>query len=356
MKRMITTALCLVLLLAALPLAVSAEGECDINGHDFADATCTSAKVCKICGVEEGEPLGHDWQAATCTKPKTCKRCKLTEGKSNGHEMLPANCTYPKRCKNCNKIVGDPLKHTEGKTSCGEKPKCIYCGKNMGAAEEHYYREDWDDTCTKCGHVRDVDYDYVISVGETLVLKEGGIVPFSYKISDDSILEKVSEVDSSNPAVNDTGYTYCIKGTFTGRKAGAVLVQILSGHDARSWLVKVVKSDTKPTKSTAKPTAKPTTKPTTKSTEKPTESTTEPTTKPTESTTEPVTTTTTEVITTTETTTSTTSTTQPTTAPTTAAVADPVPKKPDVWPVVGIGVAVVAVAAIVALFLIKRKK
>ena len=344
MKRMITTALCLVLLLAALPLAVSAEGECDINGHDFAEATCTDAKKCTICGAEEGEPLGHDWQAATCTKPKTCKRCKLTEGKSNGHEMLPANCTYPKRCKNCNKIVGDPLKHTAGKTSCGEKPKCIYCGKNMGAAEEHYYAEDWDDTCTKCGHVRDVDYDYVISVGETLVLKEGGIVPFSYKISDDSILEKVSEVDSSNPAVNDTGYTYCIKGTFVGRKAGAVQVYTMSGHDGKGWLIKVVKSNKATTKSTAKPTTKSTTaKPTTKATEKPTEPSTEPTTEPTtEATTEPTTEPTTEA-------------TESTTVPT-AATAKPAPKKPNAWPIVGGVAAVIAVASVAAVIFIKRKK
>ena len=222
----------------------------------------------------------------------------------------------------------------------------------MGAAEEHYYAEDWDDTCTKCGHVRDVDYDYVISVGETLVLKEGGIVPFSYKISDDSILEKVSEVDSSNPAVNDTGYTYCIKGTFVGRKAGAVQVYTMGGHDGKGWLIKVVKSNKATTKSTAKPTTKSTTaKPTTKATEKPTEPSTESTTKPTESTTEPITEPTTEP--TTESTTA--STTESTTVPT-AVTAEPVPKKPNAWPIVGGVAAAIAVASVAAVIFIKRKK
>ena len=344
MKRMITIAFCLMTLLAALSLAVSAEGECDISGHDFAEATCTDAKKCTICGAEEGEPLGHDWKEATCTKPKTCKRCKLTEGKSNGHEMLPADCTYPKRCKNCAKIVGDPLKHTEGKTSCGETPKCIYCGKTMGAAEEHYYPEDWDDTCTKCGHIRDVDYDYVIAVGEELVIKKGGSRPWAYRVSDSAILEKTAERDASNPAENDTGYTYCTQGTFVGRKAGAVQICAYFGAQTYdSWMVKVVKSDKKPTeKPTTKPTEKPTAKPTAKPTEKPTESTTEstesttePTAEPTESTTEP--------------------TAESTTVPT-AVTAEPVPKKTSAWPIVGGVAAAVAVASAVAVFLIKRKK
>jgi len=347
MKRMITTVLCLVLLLAALPLAVSAEGECDINGHNFAAATCTDAKKCTICGVEEGEPLGHDWKEATCTKPKTCKRCNLTEGKSKGHEMLPATCIYPKRCKNCAKTVGEPLKHTAGKTSCGEKPKCIYCGKNMGAAKEHNYIEDWDDTCTICGHVRDVDYDYIIEVGEKLVIKQGGTLPLAYRSSDSSILEQTAQRDCSSPAENDTGYTYCTEGTFVGRKVGTVQICAAFGFGAdvsNSWFVKVVKSDKKPTKSTAKPTAKPTTKPTTKPTESPiTESTTEPTTEATVSTTESTTVPTEEA--------ATTSTTVPT-----AVTAEPVPKKPTVWPIVGGVAAVIAVSSVVAVIFIKRKK
>ena len=69
MKRMITTALCLVLLLAALPLAVSAEGECDINGHDFAEATCTDAKKCTICGVEKMNL--HYWDDGVVTVEPT---------------------------------------------------------------------------------------------------------------------------------------------------------------------------------------------------------------------------------------------------------------------------------------------
>ena len=96
-----------------------------------------------------------------------------------------------------------------------------------------------------------------------------------------------------------------------------------------------------PTKPTTKPTTKSTTKPTSKPT---TESTTEPTTKPT-----------TESTTASTTASTTTSTTESTTVPT-AVTAEPVPKKPDVWPIVAAGGAVLLIAAGVAAFLLGRRK
>lgn len=313
MKRIVSIALCLVLLLSSV--SVIAEGDCDVSGHDFAEASCTAPKTCKVCGKEEGEPLGHDWEAA--------------------------DCDLPKRCKNCFKTVGERLTHKVGYTACGEKPKCIYCGKIMGYTQQHYYENEWEDTCTRCGYVRDVDYDYVIEVGEELVIKQGGERPFNYRVSDSSILEKIVVNDCSGPELNDTGYEYCTKGTFVGRKAGKV--QVIASFGAMgggSWYVKVVESDKS---TTAKPTTKKTTKTTAKSTtetiEKPTESTTEATESTTESTTVP--------------------TTQPTTVltttPTTEVAGAKDPKGPNVWPFVG-GGALLIVGVAVAILLIRKKK
>lgn len=49
--------------------------------HTFAEATCTTAKICE-CGEIEGEPLGHTWVDATTENPKTCSFCGLTEGEA----------------------------------------------------------------------------------------------------------------------------------------------------------------------------------------------------------------------------------------------------------------------------------
>ena len=61
----------------------------------WANATCTSPRVCKSCGKTEGEPLGHEWEEATCTTPKTCQRCGETKGEPLGHQRArgPKNST-----------------------------------------------------------------------------------------------------------------------------------------------------------------------------------------------------------------------------------------------------------------------
>ena len=54
-------------------------------GHDWADATCTAPKTCKVCGATEGEVLAHNWKDADCQNPKTCTACGATEGEKGDH-------------------------------------------------------------------------------------------------------------------------------------------------------------------------------------------------------------------------------------------------------------------------------
>ena len=53
--------------------------------HDWKEATCTEAAICKLCGVTGAAALGHDWTKATCKVKSTCKRCKITRGKLAAH-------------------------------------------------------------------------------------------------------------------------------------------------------------------------------------------------------------------------------------------------------------------------------
>ena len=79
-------------------------GQLDPENHDGGTeiksakaATCTEKgytgdTYCKGCGVKlsDGTDIpatGHDWAAATCTTPKTCKVCKATEGNALGHKL-----------------------------------------------------------------------------------------------------------------------------------------------------------------------------------------------------------------------------------------------------------------------------
>lgn len=40
----------------------------DPTGHRFSDATCTEARICKACGIENGQALGHSYQDGICTR------------------------------------------------------------------------------------------------------------------------------------------------------------------------------------------------------------------------------------------------------------------------------------------------
>ena len=63
-------------------------------GHTAgADATCTAAQTCTVCGVELAEKLAHEWADATCTAPKTCTVCNATEGEALGHKFFAGVCT-----------------------------------------------------------------------------------------------------------------------------------------------------------------------------------------------------------------------------------------------------------------------
>lgn len=102
MKRILAMLLSLVMLLSLCSFlgaspALAADGA--DHEHDWAKATCTEPKTCKICGATEGEPKGHkveEWKTvekATCTEPGlkegVCTRCgetvqKVTDPK--GHK------------------------------------------------------------------------------------------------------------------------------------------------------------------------------------------------------------------------------------------------------------------------------
>ena len=55
---------------------------CEVNGHNWVDATCEAAKTCSVCGETEGAALGHSWADANYQAPKTCTVCGTAEGEA----------------------------------------------------------------------------------------------------------------------------------------------------------------------------------------------------------------------------------------------------------------------------------
>lgn len=53
--------------------------------HEWIDANCESARICKICESTDGDALGHQWEEATCLAPMTCSRCSQVNGDPLSH-------------------------------------------------------------------------------------------------------------------------------------------------------------------------------------------------------------------------------------------------------------------------------
>ena len=83
--------------------------------HDWKEATCTEAAVCKLCGVTGEAALGHDWKEATCTEAAVCKRCGIKGAAALGHEWTKATCKVKSTCKRCKITRGKLAAHTWSK-------------------------------------------------------------------------------------------------------------------------------------------------------------------------------------------------------------------------------------------------
>ena len=83
--------------------------------HDWKEATCTEAAICKLCGVTGEAALGHDWKEATCTEAAVCKRCGIKGSEALGHDWTKATCKVKSTCKRCKITRGKLAAHTWSK-------------------------------------------------------------------------------------------------------------------------------------------------------------------------------------------------------------------------------------------------
>ena len=83
--------------------------------HDWKEATCTEAAICKLCGVTGAAALGHDWKEATCTEAAVCKRCGIKGAAALGHDWTKATCKLKSTCKRCKITRGKLAAHTWSK-------------------------------------------------------------------------------------------------------------------------------------------------------------------------------------------------------------------------------------------------
>ena len=142
------------------------------TGHTAgADATCTTAQVCTVCGAELAKALGHTpGAAADCTNAQTCTVCGAELAKALGHTPgAAADCTNAQTCTVCGAELAKALGHTPGAAAdCTNAQVCTVCGAELAKALGHSFSEG---TCGVCGAE---DPDYVAPI-EVLFSVPGGV-------------------------------------------------------------------------------------------------------------------------------------------------------------------------------------
>lgn len=106
------------------------------TGHEYTNACDTT---CNSCSAKR--TITHDYAAATCTKAKTCKVCEKTSGSKLDHKYTN-DCDTT--CNNC--TYTRTTSHKGGTATCKAKAKCTVCGKEYGSLASHSYNAA---TCTK---------------------------------------------------------------------------------------------------------------------------------------------------------------------------------------------------------------
>lgn len=115
--------------------------------HVYTNACDETCNVCRMT-----RPISHNYAAATCTKPKTCKICGATSGSALGHKY-DNDCD--KYCNTCG--VGRSITHSYSAATCTKPKTCKICGTTSGSALGHQYDHACDAYCNTCGVPREVN-------------------------------------------------------------------------------------------------------------------------------------------------------------------------------------------------------
>ncbi len=139
-------------------------GDIGPHAHVWADATCTAARTCSVCGITEGDPLGHDYGVgASCDKPATCRRCGASTGNALGHDWADPEFTWSNGNRTCTATFTckRDAAHTESATAavttknsdatCTEAGGVIYTAVVV-RGDQTYSTETQGESTTPLGH------------------------------------------------------------------------------------------------------------------------------------------------------------------------------------------------------------
>ena len=186
--------------------------ECQQNGHDWSEATCTTLSTCSKCGETRGELLPHTGGKATCISGAICEVCGNEYGDYDrnthpdgatdvwnvedwgddaGHHSKWSCCGQPKYPYEYHKweegictVCGCICEHSlNSPANCHERARCHTCGIEYGEINPNNHDLEWygtymsgekDPTCTEEGYTGDLccyECHGVITKGDVIPAK-----------------------------------------------------------------------------------------------------------------------------------------------------------------------------------------
>ena len=137
-----------------------------VVGHTGgAEANCTTAQTCTVCGETIVAALGHDMSEATCTEASACQRadCDYTEGEPLDHIDLNTDHVCDRNCGE--NELGEHV-------DAGKDHACDYgCNVSIGTCADTDKDHDCDYGCTKYfGEHADAGKDHACDYGCTIAI------------------------------------------------------------------------------------------------------------------------------------------------------------------------------------------
>ncbi len=175
-----------------IPFSLKVLTECQQNGHDWSEATCTTLSTCSKCGETRGELLPHTGGKATCRSGAICEVCGTAYGNRDwsthpddatplwNEEEWGDNAGHESRWSCCGQVeyqweyhaweegictvCGCICEHSiSSPSNCHERARCHTCGIRFGQIDPNNHdfslgtttRNEKDPTCTEDGYTGD---------------------------------------------------------------------------------------------------------------------------------------------------------------------------------------------------------
>ena len=140
----------------------------DEDNHDasLVNGTTSHWMACSVCEYTY-DSEAHDWAAATCKTAKTCKDCGYSEGGVDSTKHNPnieaATCKDAKICKDCGVTLEEKQEHDWNAATCTAPKTCSSCGATEGTATGHAWSVTAPKTCCICGTPYDSVAKFTVS-------------------------------------------------------------------------------------------------------------------------------------------------------------------------------------------------